>query len=484
MRSWPPVSARRRAFDRARADPPGRGCAACLSGGRGGSRRDRRRDLARGIRHAHLRSRCPANRHGHDLRSRVAHEGHRHHDARDAARRTRHAGARRPGRPSWIPPGAATDREDVRLEDLLAHASGLPDTRPLYERASGNAAIERGHLRDAARVRAAHRLASTATSGSSCWASIVEDRRAPTARRAVRTTLPASADSRRGSFDSASPSAWRERTAPDPGRSVARPAVAGRGGRPERGGARRRGRAHRTVRHGRRGRGRSRGQSWAAWRAGRSFGPATAGDDRPILRRAATPGSSRALGWDTMLPTSSCGTRMSREAFGHTGFTGTSLWIDPGRAVYVVLLTNRVHPIAGPPEPIRELRRSLHDAVMEDSRWLAARGLRPVTLRLGWAIRRNATESATWSSDCPARSLPVGRTPHVASRKPNDALRLIPVPVPGLCHRVPSRGPAPCRDPDPARRAPCRGRASSACRPARGACPGAAALARATPGSR
>ena len=43
------------------------------------------------------------------------------------------------------------------------------------------------------------------------------------------------------------------------------------------------------------------------------------------------PGSSRALGWDTMLPTSSCGTRMSPRAFGHTGFTGTSLWIDPDR---------------------------------------------------------------------------------------------------------------------------------------------------------
>ncbi len=61
-------------------------------------------------------------------------------------------------------------------------------------------------------------------------------------------------------------------------------------------------------------------------------------------RDVTVPGSSRALGWDTMLPTSSCGTRMSPRAFGHTGFTGTSLWIDPDRRVYVVLLTNRVHP--------------------------------------------------------------------------------------------------------------------------------------------
>ena len=45
-----------------------------------------------------------------------------------------------------------------------------------------------------------------------------------------------------------------------------------------------------------------------------------------------------------MLPTSSCGTRLSPQAFGHVGFTGTSLWIDPHAAIYVVLLTNRVHP--------------------------------------------------------------------------------------------------------------------------------------------
>jgi CubicO group peptidase (beta-lactamase class C family) len=86
---------------------------------------------------------------------------------------------------------------------------------------------------------------------------------------------------------------------------------------------------------------------------------------RAFATRSAVPGSSRALGWDTMLPTSSCGTRMSARAIGHTGFTGTSLWIDPENDVYVVLLTNRVHPTrAG--EGIQELRRSLHDAVMRD----------------------------------------------------------------------------------------------------------------------
>jgi CubicO group peptidase (beta-lactamase class C family) len=83
-----------------------------------------------------------------------------------------------------------------------------------------------------------------------------------------------------------------------------------------------------------------------------------------FTRRTGVAGSSRALAWDTMLPTSSCGARMSPQAFGHTGFTGTSLWIDPGAGRYVVLLTNRVYPGADPASPITDVRRAFHDAVM------------------------------------------------------------------------------------------------------------------------
>ena len=87
---------------------------------------------------------------------------------------------------------------------------------------------------------------------------------------------------------------------------------------------------------------------------------------RPLFARTSeTPGSSRALGWDTMLPTSSCGTRLSPGAIGHTGFTGTSLWIDPAQDLYVVLLSNRVHPTRTG-EGIQEARRALHDAVVHD----------------------------------------------------------------------------------------------------------------------
>jgi CubicO group peptidase (beta-lactamase class C family) len=78
--------------------------------------------------------------------------------------------------------------------------------------------------------------------------------------------------------------------------------------------------------------------------------------------RSLVPGSSRALAWDTMLTTSSCGTQMSPSAFGHVGFTGTSLWIDPARDRYFVLLTNRVHG-GGSLEQMRDVRRAFHDSV-------------------------------------------------------------------------------------------------------------------------
>jgi CubicO group peptidase (beta-lactamase class C family) len=89
--------------------------------------------------------------------------------------------------------------------------------------------------------------------------------------------------------------------------------------------------------------------------------PATLGR---FIRKAEVPGSSRALGWDTMLPTSSCGTRLSPSSIGHTGFTGTSLWIDWERNLYVALLTNRVHPTRSN-ELIRTIRPRVHDAVIE-----------------------------------------------------------------------------------------------------------------------
>ncbi len=82
-----------------------------------------------------------------------------------------------------------------------------------------------------------------------------------------------------------------------------------------------------------------------------------------FITRTTVPKSSRALGWDTMLPTSSCGTRMSTTAIGHTGFTGTSLWIDIEADLYVVLLTNRVCP-SRTNDAILDVRPAFHDAVI------------------------------------------------------------------------------------------------------------------------
>jgi beta-N-acetylhexosaminidase len=57
-------------------------------------------------------------------------------------------------------------------------------------------------------------------------------------------------------------------------------------------------------------------------------------------------GSTRALGWDTRSTQgySSAGTKFGPRSYGHTGFTGTSIWIDPDQKIYVILLANRVHP--------------------------------------------------------------------------------------------------------------------------------------------
>ena len=91
---------------------------------------------------------------------------------------------------------------------------------------------------------------------------------------------------------------------------------------------------------------------------------AAPGTLRRFMRRSTVPGSSRALGWDTMVPTSSCGTRLSARAIGHTGFTGTSLWIDPAQNLYIVLLTNRVHPTRENNQ-LQAFRRTLHDAIVD-----------------------------------------------------------------------------------------------------------------------
>ena len=93
------------------------------------------------------------------------------------------------------------------------------------------------------------------------------------------------------------------------------------------------------------------------------FQPATI---KLFAHREETPaGTSRALGWDTPSPhESSSGRHFSQVSFGHLGFTGTSLWIDPGRQLSVTFLTNRTWPNRTS-QAIRQIRPQVHDAIVE-----------------------------------------------------------------------------------------------------------------------
>ena len=88
-------------------------------------------------------------------------------------------------------------------------------------------------------------------------------------------------------------------------------------------------------------------------------------------RQDLVPGSSRAIGWDTPSPRGSAGSLLSPRSFGHLGFTGTSLWIEPERRLAVVLLSNRVNPTRDNPR-WNPVRSALADLVVttlfEDAR--------------------------------------------------------------------------------------------------------------------
>ena len=89
---------------------------------------------------------------------------------------------------------------------------------------------------------------------------------------------------------------------------------------------------------------------------------------RRFARTATAPGATHTLGWDRPSPPpvlTHAGARWPLSGVGHLGFTGTSLWLDPARGRYVVLLTNRVHPSRQPPG-IRDFRRAVMDAVVAE----------------------------------------------------------------------------------------------------------------------
>ena len=263
-----------------------------------------------------------------------------------------------------------TDRESVTIRDLLAHSSGLTAYLPFFRDYSGRFEFERAictmPLEYAPRSQSIY-----SDLGFMLLGFILEDAQpaGPAFRGAPGATDPsrrlATQFQRLSSFFTAEPlrfnppRSWRLRTAPtevDPwrGRLLA-------------------GEVHDEntwALGGTAGHAGLFGTAAAVGAFARGVLRTLAGERllclpetmRAFIARTDVPGSSRALGWDTMLPTSSSGAHLSPTSIGHTGFTGTSLWIDWERDFYVVFLTNRVHPTREN-QAIRHVRPQLHDAI-------------------------------------------------------------------------------------------------------------------------
>ena len=142
---------------------------------------------------------------------------------------------------------------------------------------------------------------------------------------------------------------------------------------------------------------------------------------------------TRALGWDTCGHDGSCGKYLSPRAYGHTGFTGTSMWIDPDRDLFVILLTNRVHAARArrPAKVIADIRADIADvaalAVRDYKSGLIAM---PRSFRADRAVGWNRPErsrsarsrsalrkaAAARAKKAPAKKPVVKKTARIASR--------------------------------------------------------------------
>jgi CubicO group peptidase (beta-lactamase class C family) len=256
----------------------------------------------------------------------------------------------------WLPSWHGAGREDVTVGDLLAHASGLAAYLPLYRHHTGRAQFESAicglALEYTPRAKSIY-----SDLGFILLGFVLEDALGSTLADAFAPIAELVAPEPLGFTP---PREWRERTAPtevDPWRdrllvaevhdenAWALGGVAGHAG------------LFGTV--------------GAVGAFARLVLRTLAGDTalarqdtmRRFVQKPGVGSSSRALGWDTMLPTSSCGGGMSPRAFGHTGFTGTSLWIDPDRGMYVALLSNRVHPRRDH-EAFKAFRPLIHSAAV------------------------------------------------------------------------------------------------------------------------
>ncbi|MGE0461402.1 MAG: serine hydrolase domain-containing protein [Vicinamibacterales bacterium] len=256
----------------------------------------------------------------------------------------------------WIAAWTGADRQPVTLRHLLEHASGLPAHRPYYAHLEGRAAFEEALCAEPLEYEPGTR--SVYSDAGFILLGLALEHAAGRPLDALFEAWRAAAIDEALPLRFHPPSDWHTRIAPTEvdawrGRLLVgevhdenAAALAGVA-------------AHAGLF----------GTAAAVGACARWWMRAAADETRPVYRefvsRGRVPASSRALAWDTMLPTSSCGTRMSPAAFGHTGFTGTSLWIDPVQDYYVVFLSNRVHPTrAG--DAMTRVRPELHDAVAAD----------------------------------------------------------------------------------------------------------------------
>lgn len=105
-------------------------------------------------------------------------------------------------------------------------------------------------------------------------------------------------------------------------------------------------------------------RAWRDARTGRAARWPAALVDEFLTRQGGLGDGGWALGWTVPTPPSTSGSRFSPRSFGHLGFTGTSVWVDPDRDLTVVLLTNRVHPDRAN-AALAAFRPAIHDLIYE-----------------------------------------------------------------------------------------------------------------------
>ncbi|HVH12149.1 MAG TPA: serine hydrolase domain-containing protein [Longimicrobium sp.] len=151
---------------------------------------------------------------------------------------------------------------------------------------------------------------------------------------------------------------------------------------------------------------------------------------------------TRALGWDTPAPRSSAGSYFSERSYGHTGFTGTSLWIDPQRELFVILLTNRTYS-EGSQARILQVRARVADlaakaitdqpirprpgspaAIAEAERAAAAARARARARRRNSPARRRRAEAEIVAPPTVAWVAPIGTAPVALPGMPGWTIRM------------------------------------------------------------